>query len=108
MCRNLLIGVNSVVWGRSDEARAGRLFWCWTLPLLSRVAEQTLDGIYAVTDGLPQRRLRMKLNPNKCAFGVAAGRFLGFMVTQRGIEANPEKIRAIIDMQHPSTKKDVQ
>src|SRR5262245_66548864 len=66
MCRNLLIGVNSVVWGRSDEARAGRLFWCWTLPLLSRVAEQTLDGIYAVTDGLPQRRLRMKLNPNLC------------------------------------------
>ena len=51
---------------------------------------------------------RMKLNPNKCAFGVTAGRFLGFMVTQRGIEANPDKIRAILDMQPPSTKKEVQ
>ena len=35
------------------------------------------------------REYGMKLNPSKCAFGVSAGRFLGFMVTQRGIEANP-------------------
>ena len=35
---------------------------------------------------------RMKLNPLKCAFGVASEKFLGFMVNQRGIEANPEKI----------------
>ena len=34
----------------------------------------------------------MKLNPLKCAFGVSAGRFLGFMVTQRGIEANPAQL----------------
>ena len=34
----------------------------------------------------------MKLNPSKCAFGVASGKFLGFMVSERGIEANPEKI----------------
>ena len=34
----------------------------------------------------------MKLNPNKCAFGVTAGKFLGFMVSQRGIEVNLEKI----------------
>ena len=50
----------------------------------------------------------MKLNPTKCAFGVASGKFLGFMVTQWGIEANPEKIRAILDMKHPSSKKEVQ
>ena len=35
------------------------------------------------------RRHNMKLNPLKCAFGVNSGKFLGFMVTQRGIEANP-------------------
>ena len=38
------------------------------------------------------RMYRMKLNPLKCAFGVASGKFLGFTVNQRGIEANPEKI----------------
>jgi len=36
------------------------------------------------------RRYKMKLNPSKCAFGVALGKFLGFMVSQRGIKANPE------------------
>ena len=41
---------------------------------------------------------RMKLNPLKCAFGVASKKFLGFMVNQRGIEANPEKKQALIDM----------
>ena len=38
------------------------------------------------------RQYQMKLNPTKCAFGVASGKFLGFMVSQRGIEANPEKV----------------
>ena len=42
------------------------------------------------------RQYQMKLNPNKCAFGVASGKLLGFMVSQRGIEANPEKVRAIL------------
>jgi len=40
----------------------------------------------------------MKLNPNKCVFGVTAGKFLGFMVSQRGIEVNPEKIWAIMEL----------
>ncbi|KAM2164927.1 hypothetical protein ACFX1R_039138 [Malus domestica] len=44
------------------------------------------------------KRYRMRLNPNKYAFGVGSGKFLGFMISQRGIEANPEKIKAIIDM----------
>ena len=38
------------------------------------------------------RKYQMKLNPLNCAFGIASGKFLGFMVNQRGIEANPEKI----------------
>lgn len=41
------------------------------------------------------RQYQMKLNPEKYTFGVIKGRFLGYMVTQRGIEANPEKIDAI-------------
>ncbi|KAM1251479.1 hypothetical protein ACFX2J_039601 [Malus domestica] len=50
----------------------------------------------------------MRLNPNKCAFGVGSGKFLGFMISQRGIEANPEKIKAILDMKEPVTSKDIQ
>ncbi|XP_022875765.1 uncharacterized protein K02A2.6-like [Olea europaea var. sylvestris] len=41
------------------------------------------------------RKYNMKLNPTKCAFGVASGKFLGFMITNRGIEANPDKIQAL-------------
>ncbi|XP_019056122.1 PREDICTED: uncharacterized protein LOC109115929 [Nelumbo nucifera] len=47
------------------------------------------------------RKYKMKLNPTKCTFGVGSGKFRGFMVTQRWIEANPEKIQAILDMQSP-------
>ena len=54
------------------------------------------------------RRYNMKLNPSKCAFGVASGKFLGFMVSHRGIEANPEKIKEILDMQPPQSIKEVQ
>lgn len=50
----------------------------------------------------------MKLNLGKCAFGVLADKFLGFVVSQRGIEANPKKIKAIIDMQAPRNTKEVQ
>ena len=53
------------------------------------------------------RQYQMKLNPNKCAFGVALGKLLGFMMSQRGIEANPEKVRAILDMASPKTIKEV-
>ena len=44
------------------------------------------------------KRYKMKFNPSKCAFGVASGKFLSFLVSQRGIEANPEKVRAILEM----------
>ena len=54
------------------------------------------------------RQYQMKLNPSKCTFGVASGKFLGFMVSQRGIEANLEKVRAILDMASPKTVKEVQ
>ena len=50
----------------------------------------------------------MKLNPNKCAFGVLSGKFLGFMVSHRGIEANPDKIQAILNMKPPQNIKEVQ
>ena len=54
------------------------------------------------------RTHNMKLNPDKCTFALGAGKFLGFLVSQRGIEANPEKIQAILDMHPPRTIRDVQ
>ena len=54
------------------------------------------------------KQYQMKLNPSKCVFGIASSKFLGFMVSQRGIEANPEKVQAIINMALPWTVKEVQ
>ena len=50
----------------------------------------------------------MKLNPSKYVFRVTAEKFLGFMVSQRGIEVNPEKVRAIMELEPPKTVKAVQ
>ena len=54
------------------------------------------------------RRYNIKLNPSKCAFGVLLGKFLGFMVSQRGIEAKPDKIQAILNIEPPRNVKEVQ
>ena len=54
------------------------------------------------------RDYNMKLNPAKCAFGVSVGKFLGFIVNHRGIEANPDKIKELLDMPSPSRIKEVQ
>ena len=50
----------------------------------------------------------MMLNPTKCAFGVSARKFLGFIVNNHGIEENPNKIKAMIDMGPPSNTKEIQ
>ena len=50
----------------------------------------------------------MKLNLAKCAFGVSAEKFLGFIVNHRGIEANLDKIKVVLDMPSPSGIKEVQ
>jgi len=44
----------------------------------------------------------------KCAFRVSSGKFLGFMVSQRGIEANLEKVKAVLEMEAPRTTKQLQ
>jgi hypothetical protein len=54
------------------------------------------------------REYRWKLNPNKCIFGVPSGKLLGFIISHRGIKANPEKISAITSMKAPTCIKDVQ
>ncbi|KAL0288707.1 UNVERIFIED_CONTAM: putative protein K02A2.6, partial [Sesamum radiatum] len=64
---------------------------------------EDLDETFAVL-----RKYRLKLNHGKCAFGVSGGRFLGFMVTQRGIEANPDKMKALMCMGPPTSINEVQ
>jgi hypothetical protein len=54
------------------------------------------------------RQAGLKLNPEKCVFGVKKGKFLGCLVSTKGIEANPSKIEAILRMEPPSTKKGAQ
>ena len=54
------------------------------------------------------RKYKLHLNASKCSFGVGSGKFLGYMVTHRGIEVNPNQIKAINSLQPPQNPKEVQ
>ena len=89
-------------------------------PLLGKTMEVYIDDMLVKSKERPDhtthllqafellRAYDMKLNPTKCAFGVSAGRFLGFMMTPRGIEANPAQLQVILESPAPSSKKGVQ
>ena len=62
----------------------------------SKKAEDHLRDLEEAFDILDN--YNMKLNPSKCHFGVKAGKFLGYMVTKRGIEASPEQIKALVNV----------
>ena len=64
-----------------------------------------LDDLQETFDTLKQ--YNMRLNPSKCAFRVSSGKFLGFMVSHRGIEVNPNKIQVILNMEPPRNIKEV-
>ena len=51
------------------------------------------------------RKYRLRLNPAKCTFGVKSGKLLGFVVSQRGIEVDLDKVKAILEMPEPRSKK---
>ena len=89
-------------------------------PLLGKTMEVYIDDMLVKSKERPDhaehlqetfellRAYGMKLNPSKCTFRVSAGRFLGFMVTQRGIEANTAQLKTILDSLAPASRKDVQ
>ena len=62
-----------------------------------------LEIIFAIL-----REHKLRLNASKCSFGVRSGKFLGYMVTHRGIEVNPDQIKAINSLQAPRNPKEVQ
>ena len=76
--------------------------------MLVKSAKETqhLDDLQETFDML--RRYNMKLNPSKCAFEVSSGKFFGFMVSQRRIEENPDKMQVILSMEPPKNVKEVQ
>jgi hypothetical protein len=60
------------------------------------------DHLFDIAETLANmREARLRLNPEKCIFGVRQGQILGYLVSHRGIEANPSKIQAIMDMAPP-------
>ena len=65
-----------------------------------------LDDLQETFDTL--RLYNMKLNPSKCVCEVTAEKFLGFIVSQRGIEVNPEKVWVIMELEPPRTVKEMQ
>ena len=89
-------------------------------PLLGKTMEVYIDDMLIKSKEHPDhaehlqeafkllRAYGMKLNPSKCAFRVRASRFLAFMVTQRGIKANPAQLKAILESSAPASIKEVQ
>jgi hypothetical protein len=71
----------------------------------TRESNSLLENLAPVFDKI--RATSMKLNPEKYVFGVSVGKLLGFLVSHRGTEANPDKIRAIEAMRPPARLKDV-
>ena len=105
---------------KNIEAANHRLVTKIFRPLMGRTMEVYIDDLLVKSKEHPyhMKHLQetfellftnsMKLNPLKCVFEVSSGKFLGFMVTQRGIEANPIQLRAIMKSQTPTTRKRVQ
>ena len=72
----------------------------------SKLVSEHLTNLVNIFEIL--RRHRLRLNASKCSFGMGLGKFLGYMVTYRGIEVNPDQIRAINSLQPPRNPKEVQ
>ena len=89
-------------------------------PLMGKTMEVYIDNMLVKSQERPDHTkhqqetfellltYNMKLNPLKCAFGVSLGKFLGFIVTQIGIEANLIQLRAVMESQTPTSRKGVQ
>ena len=70
-----------------------------------RTEEEHLDHLHKLFERLKKDKLR--LNPNKCTFRVRSGKLLGFVVSGKGIEVDPSKVKAIQEMPAPCTEKEV-
>lgn len=71
----------------------------------SKTEDMHLDHMRKLFSRL--RKYKLRLNPTKCTFGVRSGKLLGFIVNQRGIEVDPDKVRTIQDMPPPKIENEV-
>ena len=71
----------------------------------SQMEEEHLDHWQKLFDRLEIYKLR--LNPNKCTFGVRSGKLMGFIVSDKGIQVDPAKVKSIQEIPSPHTKKEV-
>ena len=71
----------------------------------SKMISEHLGDLRAIFEVL--RNYKLRLNASKCSFGVGSGKFLGYMVTHRGIEVNPDQIKAINNLQSLRNPKEV-
>ena len=76
--------------------------------MLVKSVKAELHGNHLTESYQVMKDYKIKLNPTKCAFRVSVGKFLGFIVNSHGIEANPDKIKVVLDMQPPSNTKEIQ
>jgi hypothetical protein len=72
----------------------------------SKKHEDLLDDLKETFNNL--HKYKMMLNPNKCVFSVSSGKLLSYMVSYRGIDANPTKVEAIEKLQPPRTRREIQ
>ena len=76
------------------------------IAVMSKKSNDLISDLKETFDNL--RKYNMMLNPRKCVLVVPAGKLLGFIVSQHGIEVNPEKIKAILNINRPTCLKDIQ
>ena len=72
----------------------------------SKVESEHVNDLRSIFDVL--RKHKLHLNASKCSFGVSSVKFLGYMITHRGIEDNSDQIKAINNLQSPQNPKEVQ
>ena len=71
----------------------------------SKMVSEHLGDLRAIFEVL--RNYKLRLNASKCSFGVGSGKFVGYMVTYKGIEVNPDQIKAINNLRSPRNPKEV-
>jgi len=71
----------------------------------SKSKEEHLANLRKLFERL--KKFKLKLNPAKCTFRVRSGKLLGFVVSQKGIEVDPDKVRAILEIPHPCMEKEI-
>nr|XP_023910789.1 uncharacterized protein K02A2.6-like [Quercus suber]XP_023924568.1 uncharacterized protein K02A2.6-like [Quercus suber] len=105
--RHVILDVLAVPWRKDD------IFVFFGVQHTNR--EQTKYGINNHEGHKPALRkfferiqfYKLRLNPKKCTFGITSIKLLGFMFNQRGIEVNPDKIKAIMEIKPPRTEKEI-